>query len=329
MSNAPMHARMLFASQDNAVIALSQASGMLKPPEPDPLNTIALQADSDPTAIRKMSDELTNGANRLKDGSRSLGNAVRMMVAAWKGRRHLAWASHAGTVMDYYDPALFSRGRTGVRGLVEKTAEATAAIGVDLDTSTTAVADGLISFAGAVLRSSTAVIDGRATPEDELYVRQAVTNTQSLLGEFEQTVAAIDQKRLVAAKLVSLLEFSDEGGGMPNDPTEDNLLSIQFAEFGDALTQLDMSATQASLASEDLTAASKITGFDGRSPFGTSIAAIGLQVSWAMTVAWRISESNEVQIQTQKLKTVAQEARDDYLEVEQRNVDSFRMIYPD
>jgi hypothetical protein len=48
-----------------------------------------------------------------------------------------------------------------------------------------------------------------------------------------------------------------------------------------------------------------------------------------MTVAWRISESNEVQIQTQKLKTVAQEARDDYAEVEQRNVDSFRMIYPD
>lgn len=329
MSNAPMHARMVFASQDAAVIALVQASGLLKPPEPDPLNDIALEADSDPLAIRKMSEELTNGANRLTNGSRSLVNAVNMMQASWQGRRHQAWASRAGAVMDFYEPSMFPRGRKGVRELADQTARATAAIGVDLDTATTAVANGLISFAGAVLRSSTAVIDGRATPEDEAYVRQAVSNTQNLVGEFEQTVAAIDQKRLVDAKLVSLLEFSDEGGGMPNDPTEDNLLRIQFTDFEDAVGQLDLSATQASLASEDLTAASKITGFDGRSPFGRSIAAISLQVSWAMTVAWRISEANEVQIQTQKLKTAAAEAKEDYLRVEQRNVDSFRVIYPE
>ena len=48
-----------------------------------------------------------------------------------------------------------------------------------------------------------------------------------------------------------------------------------------------------------------------------------------MTVVWRISESNDVQIQTQKLKTAAAEAKEGYLQVEQRNADSFRVIYPE
>lgn len=330
MPNVPMHRRMIRASEDAAVITLCEAAGMLTPPEPDPLN-IALRADSDPGAIREIANELTNGTNRLNTGSSNLINAVTILATAWKGRRHQTWNSHAGAVMDYYKPSarFLRRSKPGLWALADKTARATAAIGADLDTATMAVATALIDLANLVIASSVAVTKGNATPEDELTVRQAVAGVQNALVEFEQTVAEAEQEYLVTPNLVTMLQFSDEGAGMANDPTEDNLLRIQFPNFEDALAQLAMSVTQASLASEDFSAAGKITSINGQSPFGTSATASVLRLNWIMAVAWRISETDEAQTQTKQLKTTAQQARDDYLQVEQRNTDSFTVIYPD
>lgn len=331
MADEPMHPRMVDASHNAAVITLSEAAGVLNPPEPDPLDTIALQADSDPDAITIMSKSLTNGANELDTGAVNLINAVRIMAAAWKGRRHQIWGSHASAVMDYYEPTVrfLRRSKPGVRGLARQTAEVTAAIGASLDTATTAVASSLTGLAELVFASSVAVADGKGTPEDELNVRQAIAGVQNSLEEFEQTVGAIDKEQLIDTNLVRLQEFSGEGAGMANDPTEDNLLRIQFPGFEDALTQLTMSASEALQAGEHLTEASKITSFDGRSPFGASGAATVLRVNWTVAVSWRISEADQARTQTMQLRTTAEQARDDYLEVDQRNADSFDAINPD
>lgn len=332
MPNVPMHPRMVYASENAAVITLSEAAGMLAPPEPDPLNTIALQADTDPAVIKTMANEMTNGSNRLNEGSSYLYDAIRIMATAWKGRRATTWKTQAGRVMDYYKPSgrLFRRSKPGVWALADQTARATAAIGTDLDLATIVAANALLAFADRVYLSSVAVTNRNATLEDEHNVRLAVAAIQNSLTEFDQAVTEIAQQRLIDPNLLDLLPFSDEGAGQPNDPTEDNLLRIQFTDFDEGLAKLDMATTQASLAGEDFTDAGKITSLNGQSPFGASPTAIvALQLNWAMAVASRTSEAEQLMTQTQQLKAAAAQAKEDYLQVEERTTDSFKMIYPD
>lgn len=332
MPNVPMHPRMVYASENAAVITLSEAAGLLNPPEPDPLNVIALQADTDPAVIRKISDELTNGSTRLNNGYSYFDGALRIMVMAWKGRRATTWKTQAGRVLDYYKPSgrLFRRSKPGACELAEKTAEATAAIGNDLDLATIVTANALLAFADRVYLSSVAVTNGNATLEDEHNVRLAVAAVQNSLTEFDAAVTEIAKQRLITTNLLDMLPFAEQGAGAPNDPTEDNLLRIQFPEFEDALTKLDMATTQASLAGEDLTDAGQITSLNGQSPFGASPTAIAaLQMNWAIAVASRASEAEQIMTQTQQLKAAAAQAKEDYLQVEDRTADSFRVIYPD
>jgi hypothetical protein len=331
MPHVPMHPRMIRISEDAAVITLSEAARMLNPPEPDPLNDIAFQADTDPGAIRDMANQLTNGTNRLNEGNSYLYGAFRIMTIAWKGRRALAWKSHADTVLNYYKPSgLFRRNKQGVWTLADQTARATAAIGVDLDQATITVANALLTFANQVNPSAVAVVQGRGTPEDEYNVRMAVAAIQKSLTDFDAQVSSIASERLIKPNLVDEFPFADQGAGMAQDPTEDNQLSIRFPDFDDALAKLDMATTQASLAGEDITAAAKITSLNGQSPFGGSPTAIAeLQMTWALTVTSRAIEAEQVMTQTQQLKATAAQAEEDYLDVENRTADSFRVIYRD
>jgi hypothetical protein len=324
----PLHLRLQSAGQDTAVITLSDAAVMLVPPEPDPFNDVALQADSDPKTIQNLSNNLSHRTFELTESYNDFRSAVSTMATAWRGRRHQAWNSLADAVLEYYSPSGLRGGKSGVLTLSDQTARATAAIGADLDTATTAVANALMATAGAVFPSAEAVTQQRATPEDELAVRQAVMAVTNSLVGFEQLVTEIDKNRLIDPGLDQLLEFP-EGAGMPNDPTEDNLLTIQFPQFEGALKTLNTSASLVKVASDGFNGANTINGPNGQSPFGPSSAAVLLEVNWVLTVSWRAAESADLQVRIKQLEGAAEQAEQEYLAVEQRNTNSFRVIYPD
>ena len=81
------------------------------------------------------------------------------------------------------------------------------------------------------------------------------------------------------------------------------------------------------MASDGFNGIMGITSTGGRSPFGDSPPAVALQATWMNTVASRGEESTRLHDVTLRLKESAEQAWNEFHEVDQRNADMFNEIH--
>ncbi|MFC0438019.1 hypothetical protein [Kutzneria buriramensis] len=311
-----MHARLTIAAEDAAVVLLQEAAAILC--LVDPVQT-AMRADSDPGAIGDIAANVGRRKSELDEAHNDLVSAVGILMRAWRGQRHDNWNSHANDALEYYQPAGLGRGKPGVLARTDKSAKAASSIGNDLDKATSAVADGLIARATEAQAASQAVVSGAATDEDVAEVTMAVNAVVDSVRDFGAKVEQMTDKYLVAPNLDSTLPFPQPSG----DAGPASVLYIDDEEFAKGVEKLDSSAALAGMASEGLNAVTGITSTGGRSPFGDSPSAILLEATWMMTVTSRSEEAGRLRDVTLRLKESAEQAWQEFHEVDRRNAETF------